>query len=135
MSAAPHPAFLPLGLLGTSALFDLVDLATGTGAFNVAAYWMLAAGLAGGLLVAPIGWLSWRQLRPGTRERRLGALLGLGHALVLLLFAASWLLREPEARVPGPALALSLMGGALALLLAWLGSQRASRHDSPAGAH
>jgi uncharacterized membrane protein len=117
----------PLGLLATSVLFDLIDLATGTGAFNIAAYWMIAAGVVGGLVAAPFGFIDWRHVPRGTRARRIGALHGSGNVVVTLLFAASWLLRTPESQVSGVALALSLLGAGLALVTAWLGGELVSR--------
>lgn len=117
----------PLGLLATSVAFDLVDLATGTGAFNVAAYWMIAAGVVGGLAAAPFGFLDWRQVPRGSRARRIGAIHGSGNVAVTLLFAASWLLRAPEAEVPGLALALSFAGVAIAAVTAWLGCEMVVR--------
>lgn len=117
----------PLGLLATAVLFDLINVATGTEAFNVAAYWMIAAGIVGGLVAAPFGLVDWLHIPAGTRAKRIGAIHGIGNVGVLLLFAASWLLRAPEAPVPVLALALSLAGAALSLLTAWLGGELVSR--------
>ena len=139
-----HPMLvgIPLGLFATSVVFDLIDLATRTGAFNVPAYWLIAAGVLGGVLAAPFDYLDWRQVPRGSRARRVGALHGAGNALVLLLFTCSWLLRAPEARVPDEALLLSLAGAAFALFTAWLGGGplarlglRDRRRDRAAGAH
>jgi len=143
-SQAVHPMLvgLPLGLFATSVVFDLIDLATRTGAFNVPAYWLIAAGVLGGLVAAPFAYLEWRQVPRGSRARRVGALHGVGNALVLLLFACSWFLRVPEARVPDEALLLSLAGAAFAVFTAWLGgrllaglSRREKGGDRAAGAH
>ncbi|AEG92267.1 DUF2231 domain-containing protein [Ramlibacter tataouinensis] len=117
----------PLGLLATSVVFDLIDLATGTGAFHEVAYWTLAAGLVGALVSAPFGFIDWLHVPRGTRARRVGALHGAGNLVVTALFAGSWLLREPQAEVPALALALSLGGTALALVTAWLGGVLVSR--------
>lgn len=117
----------PLGLLGTAVVFDLIDLATGTGAFNVAAYWMIAAGVVGGVLAAPFGMVDWMHIPAGTRAKRIGAVHGAGNLVVTALFAASWLLRTPEAQVSAVALALALAGAALALVTAWLGGELVSR--------
>lgn len=117
----------PLGLLATAVVFDLIDLATGTGAFSLAAYWMTAAGIVGGLVAAPFGLVDWLHVPHGTRAKRVGAFHGGGNVLVLVLFAASWLLRKPEIDVPLLSLALSLAGGALALVTAWLGGELVSR--------
>lgn len=126
---AVHPMLvgLPLGLFATSVVFDLIDLATRTGAFNVPSYWLIAAGVLGGVLAAPFGYLDWRQVPRGSRARRVGALHGAGNAVVLLLFACSWLLRTPDVRVPAAALLLSLAGAAFALFTARLGGGLVAR--------
>jgi uncharacterized membrane protein len=117
----------PLGLLATSVIFDLIDLATGTGAFAQAAYWMTAAGVVGGVAAAPFGFIDWLHIPRGSRAKRVGALHGAGNLVVLGLFAASWLLRGPESDVPVVSLALALSGAALSLVTAWLGGELVSR--------
>lgn len=117
----------PLGLLATAVVFDLIDLATATGAFSIAAYWMICAGIVGGLLAVPFGLVDWLHIPTGTRARRIGAQHGAGNALVLLLFAASWLLRDDQGLVPVAALALSLTGAIVSMVTAWLGAEMVSR--------
>jgi len=117
----------PLGLLATAVVFDLIDLATGTGAFTVAAYWMTAAGVIGAIAAAPFGFVDWLHIPAGSRAKRVGALHGAGNVVVTLLFAASWLLREPESDLSVWSLALSLSGAALSLVTAWLGGELVSR--------
>lgn len=119
---------LPLGLLATAVVFDLIDLATGTGAFSVAAYWMLAAGVIGALVAVPFGLIDWYYIPSGSRAKRIGALHGAGNLLVILLFAASWLLRDEDGMVPVAALALSLSGALVALMSGRLGGELVSRH-------
>ena len=117
----------PLGLLATAVVFDLIDLATGTGAFTVAAYWMTAAGVIGAIAAAPFGFIDWLHIPAGSRAKRVGALHGGGNVVVTLLFASSWLLREPESNLSVWSLALSLLGAALSLVTAWLGGELVSR--------
>jgi uncharacterized membrane protein len=117
----------PLGLLATAVVFDLIDLATGTGAFTVAAYWMTAAGVIGAIAAAPFGFIDWLHIPAGSRAKRVGALHGGGNVVVTALFAASWLLREPESDLSVWSLALSLSGAALSLVTAWLGGELVSR--------
>ena len=117
----------PLGLLGTSVLFDLVALGMDSAVAAVVAYWMLAAGIVGALAAAPFGFIDWLHLPAGTRARRIGALHGSGNLLVTVLFAASWLLRSGDGTVPQLALALSIAGVLLALVTAWLGGELVSR--------
>ena len=117
----------PLGLLATAVVFDLIDLATGTGAFTVAAYWMTAAGVVGAIAAAPFGFIDWLHIPAGSRAKRVGALHGGGNVVVTGLFATSWLLREPESDLSVWSLALSLLGAALSLVTAWLGGELVSR--------
>lgn len=117
----------PLGLLATAVVFDLIDLATGTGAFTVAAYWMTAAGVIGAIAAAPFGFIDWLHIPAGSRAKRVGALHGGGNMVVTALFATSWLLREPESDLSVWSLALSLSGAALSLVTAWLGGELVSR--------
>ena len=49
-----HPMLVvfPLGLLGTAVVFDIIRLATGNGYWSEIAFWMIAAGIAAGLMAA-----------------------------------------------------------------------------------
>lgn len=118
----------PLGLLATSVVFDLVAFAFGRSSMGVVAYWMMAAGLLGGLVAAPFGWVDWNAIPKGTRAKAVGLMHGLGNVVVLLLFAASWWLRRADPEAPTMmASALSLAGAALAAVTAWLGGELVAR--------
>lgn len=118
----------PVGLLATSVLFDLIHLAGGGATLAVAAFWMLVAGLAGAALAAPFGFIDWRAIPKETRAKRVGAVHGIGNVGVVLLFGLSALLRINDAATPpGLAVALSILGGLLALVTAWLGGELVSR--------
>ena len=128
-----HPAHqmlivFPLGLLATAVIFDFIFLATGEPTMAIVSYWMIAAGIIGGLLAAPFGWIDWFAIPRGTRAKSIGLWHGVGNVVVLLLFAASWLLRRdlPE-RPDALALVLSFGGAGLALLTAWLGGELVDR--------
>ena len=89
---------------------------------------MIAAGIIGGLAAAPFGWIDWFAIPRNTRAKSVGLWHGAGNVLVLLLFAASWLLRrdlpeQPEAL----AFALSFGGAGIALLTGWLGGELVDR--------
>src|SRR5687768_8797281 len=45
----------PLGLLATALVFDAIALFTGVGSWSEISFWMIVAGLVGGLLAAPFG--------------------------------------------------------------------------------
>lgn len=112
---------VPLGLLWTAAVADLIDLATGTGAFNLAAYWLIAAGVASGAVALPWCWLDRLQLPPDEPARRAAGRQGAGLLMTITLFAASWALRVREVDVPALALGLSLAGAGAGLATFWFG--------------
>jgi uncharacterized membrane protein len=119
---------LPLGLLTGAIAFDVVRLITGNAYWSEIAYWLIAAGIIGGLLAAPFGLIDWTKVPGGTRAKRVGALHGLGNLLVVLLFAASWWLRRDDPRTPAfVALVLSFAGGALSAVTGWLGGELVDR--------
>ena len=89
---------------------------------------MIAAGVITGLLAAPFGFIDWLTIPAGTRAKPIGAVHGAGNVFVVLLFAASWLMRgDAPSAPPGLALALSFMGGGLALFTGWLGGELGDR--------
>lgn len=92
---AIHPMLIvfPLGLLSTAVIFDIVYLVTDRTGFAVAAAYMIAAGVVGGLVAAVFGLIDWLAVPSGTRAKRVGALHGLTNVAVVVLFAISWLLR------------------------------------------
>lgn len=118
----------PLGLLAMAVIFDVVALARADGYWSEIAYWMIAAGVVTGLLAAPFGAIDWLAIPRATRAKRIGAAHGLGNVLVVLLFAASWLMRsDAPAAPPQAALALSFVAGGMALVTAWLGGELVDR--------
>jgi uncharacterized membrane protein len=118
----------PLGLLGTAVIFDILYLVTDRGKLADVAYWMIAAGIIGGLVAAPFGLADWTGIRKGTRAKRIGALHGLGNLVLVVLFAVSWLLRRPEPAAPdGVAFVFSFVGFGLALVSGWLGGELIDR--------
>lgn len=118
----------PLGLLAMAVIFDIVALARADGYWSEIAYWMIAAGVITGLLAAPFGTIDWLGIPSGTRAKRIGAVHGLGNVVVVLLFAASWLMRsDTPAAPPQGALALSFVAGGMALVTAWLGGELVDR--------
>ena len=52
-----HPMLIvfPLGLLATAVAFDIVGLSTGDASWFGISFWMIAAGIIGGLLSAVFG--------------------------------------------------------------------------------
>jgi uncharacterized membrane protein len=118
----------PLGLLATALLFDIGYLATSDGYWSEIGYWMIVAGLVGGLVAAPFGLIDWLAVPSGTRAKRIGALHGLGNLVVVGLYAASAFLRMDAPSAPETlALLLSFAGGGLALVTGWLGGELVDR--------
>ena len=118
----------PLGLLGASVVFDLLALGGGYNLMAVVAYYLILAGLVGGLLAAPFGAADWLAIPAGTRAKSVGALHAGGNVVVLVLFAGSaWLRHADPALPPALALVLSFGGAALSLVTAWLGGELVDR--------
>ena len=133
MGHAMHPILVvfPLGLLATSVVFDTIHLVLGSSQIALAAYWMITAGIIGGLLAAVPGWIDWFAIPNDTRAWSVGLVHGLGNVFVLLLFAGSWWLRGDSTVSRGDptmfAHILSYAGAALAGLTGWLGGELVGR--------
>jgi uncharacterized membrane protein len=118
----------PLGLLATAVIFDVITLITTNSRWAEIAYWLIAAGIVGGLAAAPFGLIDWLAIAGGTRAKRIGLLHGGGNLVVVLLFAGSWLLRRDNPLAPETlALVLSFAGVGLALVTGWLGGELVDR--------
>ena len=125
-----HPMLIPfpLGLLATSLFFDILHRLTGTPSWAEVAYWMIVAGILGGLAAAPFGWIDWFAIPADTRANPIGLYHGVGNVVVLVLFAVSWFLRRDAPDEPGMvAFILSLIGVALAVVTGWLGGELVDR--------
>jgi len=125
-----HPMLVvfPLGLLATSLIFDIIRLASGSVSLGVVSFYMIAAGVIGGLLAAVFGLIDWLAIPRDTRAWRIGALHRMGKVVVVVLFIVSWFSRLPD---PGHAGAgsfiLSLIAVGLALVTGWLGGELVDR--------
>ena len=127
---AIHPILIvyPLGLLSAAVVFDVIYLVTGNPTWTTVSFWMIAAGIVGGLLAAVFGLIDYLNIPSGTRAARIGLLHGLTNVFVMILFVASWLLRRSSPDVPSTAaFALSFIGVAAAFLGGWLGGELVER--------
>ena len=125
-----HPMLIvfPLGLLTTAVVFDIIYLVSDAPHWTRMAYYMIAAGVIGGLAAAAAGWVDWWAIPRGTRAKRIGLWHGVGNVLVIALFILSWLLRRPApAAPPTEAIVAALLGVVLATFTGWLGGELVNR--------
>lgn len=122
-----HPMLIvfPLGLLATAVIFDILYLATDNQVLATVSFYMIAAGIVGGLLAAIFGLIDWLALPSNSRAKGIGLWHGIGNVVIVALFAVSWLLRGNNQNfVPDTfALLLSFAGVGLALITAWIGGE------------
>ena len=125
-----HPMLVgfPLGLLGGSAIFDLIYVATKTGRWADVSFSMIGVGVISGLIAAPFGSLDWWGIPGGTRAKRIGLYHGMAAVASVLLFAVSWWLRYQSPTTPSlTSIALSLLGVCVLALAGWLGGELVQR--------
>ena len=125
-----HPMLIvfPLGLLATAVIFDIIYLVSDNSQWTRAAYYMIGAGVIGGLAAAVFGWLDWIAIPSGTRARRLGLWHGIGNVIVVALFILSWILRRDNPDLPPTGAIVAGLGAVvIALVTAWLGGELVDR--------
>jgi uncharacterized membrane protein len=133
MKIAGHPVHpmlivFPLGLLATAVIFDIITLSTSDGKWSTMAWYMIAAGIIGGLSAAVFGLIDWLGIPRNTRAKAVGLWHGGLNVLVVLLFAVSWLLRRPEPTSPSSlALTLSFAAVVIAVVAGWFGGELVDR--------
>ncbi|HEY8459321.1 MAG TPA: DUF2231 domain-containing protein [Blastocatellia bacterium] len=127
---AAHPILIvfPLGLLATAVIFDIISILTDMGGWSEIAFWMIAAGIIGGLVAGIFGLIDWLAIPSNTRAKTIGLWHGLGNVVVIGLFIVSWILRAYSPADPGAAAyVLSFAGAGLALVTGWLGGELVER--------
>jgi uncharacterized membrane protein len=125
-----HPILVvfPLGLLATAVIFDIIFLLSGSPQWAMVAYYMIGAGVIGGVAAAAFGWVDWINIPSGTRAKRVGLWHGLLNVAVLGLFALSWMLRRDNPALPPTgAIVAGLAGAVITVISAWLGGELVSR--------
>ena len=125
-----HPILIPfpLGLLSASVVFDVVYLITGNGKWSEISFWMIAAGVIGGLAAAVFGLIDWLAIPSGTRAKSVGSWHGASNVMVVVLFVVSWLLRADASDQPGAVpIVRSFVGVGLVSLGGWLGGELVGR--------
>ena len=121
-----HPMLIvfPLGLLPVAAIFDITYWLTGNGRWADISFWLIAAGIIGGLLAAVFGLIDWLNIPAGTRAKAIGLLHGGTNVLVVALFGVSWLLRRAHPTAPTTfEIVLGLLAVALSFFSGWLGGE------------
>ena len=127
---AIHPMLIvfPVGLLTTSVIFDVIQIVTDNPQWGHVSFWMISAGLIGGVAAALFGVIDWMGIPKGTRAKRIGLIHGFGNAFVLLLFGMSWSSRLLDPSAPSPiAIGLGVVGIFLIGVTGWLGGELIAR--------
>jgi uncharacterized membrane protein len=127
---AIHPMLIvfPVGLLTTAVVFDVIRIFTNDPRWGDASFWMISAGLIGGLVAAVFGAIDWSGIPRATRAKRVGLLHGFGNAFVLLVFGMSWFSRLLEPSAPTPmAVGLGVVGAVAMMVTGWLGGELIAR--------
>lgn len=128
-----HPLVvsIPIGAWVLSFAFDLAAHAANEElVYARAAFWLIGAGIVGGVAAAATGALDLLAIPRGTRAWRTGVRHLVLSDLVLLLFVVSFLLRRNDSLQAAPAgvLALSVVALALLAVSAWHGLRLAFRY-------
>jgi uncharacterized membrane protein len=122
-----HPMLVvfPVGLFVTSVIFDILYLIIRNQAFPTVSFYMIAAGIIGGLLAAIFGVIDWLGLPYNSRAWNLGVWHGIGNLLLMMLFILNWLQRRDNGNfIPeSSGLFLSFAGIGLALVTSWIGGE------------
>lgn len=122
-----HPMIIvfPLGLLSTAVLFDLIQAIDSEGAWSFVGFYLIGAGVVGGLVAAVFGFRDWQHIPAGSRAKRIGLYHGLVNVGVTTLFLLSWLIRmgAQDRRPDTLAFTLSLLGAGVAVVGGWLGGE------------
>jgi len=121
-----HPMLIvfPLGLLPVASIFDIVYLYTHNGHWPDISFWLIAAGVIGGLLAAVFGLIDWIGIPSGTRAKSIGLVHGLTNVVLVVLFLVSWVMRRPDPAAPELlAIILGFVAVALSFLSGWLGGE------------
>jgi len=117
----------PLGLFAASFIFDMAYLITNNADLGVVSFWMIFAGIIGGLASAVFGLIDWLAIPRGTRAKAIGVQHGIGNVIVTVLFVLSWMLRWSIGVPSGTAMFVSAIGILIAIFTAWMGHELVDR--------
>ena len=127
---AIHPIMIvfPLGLLATAVIFDIIYLVTANHTWPIVSFWMIVAGIIGGLLAALFGFIDYFYIPSGTRAKRIATyhLRIMIAAMVLFVVSLVWRWSVPD--TPATlALLFSFAGVLVALVGGWFGGELVER--------
>ncbi|HVT44812.1 MAG TPA: DUF2231 domain-containing protein [Thermoanaerobaculia bacterium] len=118
----------PLGLLTTSLIFDVIGGISHHGIWNFIAFYMIGAGIFGGVVAGAFGLVDWVVIPRRTRAKLVGLQHAIANVVALVIFAASWVMRLDAPHIPGRmAILVSAVGVAVAGLGGWLGGELVNR--------
>ncbi len=127
-----HPILIvfPLGLFITSFVFDVIRFISGNVFFAEVAFWMISAGLIGGLLAGAAGLVDYVAIPRGTRAAKIAQYHAIGNLFVLTAFAVGWAVRlyaQPHGEISLFSFLCSVLGVLLGGMTAWLGGELVDR--------
>jgi uncharacterized membrane protein len=126
-----HPVLVPfpLAFLTGAALTDIVYWQSTETFWAQASFWLLAAGLAGGIAAALLGLIDFVSI-PRARQGPAGwvHLIGNPAVLAISLFNLARRQPDPQASILPVGLVLSLLTVALLLITGWFGGELAYRY-------
>lgn len=116
----------PLGLLATATLFDIIDWIFGWPSLALAAYYMIAAGIIGGLVAAVFGLIDLLAIPSGTRAKSIGLTHGITMVVTVVLFIIAWFLHDRGNPGALPRI-IQIIGSGTAVFGGWLGGELVDR--------
>lgn len=125
-----HPMLItfPVGLLATGVLFEIVGLLGGGTTWMLVAFYLVAAGVIGGLLAGVFGFVDYLNVPANTRAKSIATMHGTGNVAMLVLFAIAWFLWMPTPRHIGIAPAiLTFVAVTIIAVTGWLGGELVDR--------
>ena len=125
-----HPMLIvfPIGLLATSAIFDVIGLLADNRTFHLVAFYMLAAGVIGGLIAALFGAMDWLAIPSRTAAKQIGLVHGAVNVVVVAVFIISGFVRRQIDNPENLSLVLSVAGLVLLSFGGWLGGELVFRY-------
>jgi uncharacterized membrane protein len=125
-----HPMLVvfPLGLLSASVIFDVIGLIGDSERFHLVAFYMLAAGIIGGLIAAIFGLIDWTAIPSGTAAKRIGVIHGLANVVMLSVFIIGGFLRGEIDNPATVSVGVNVAALGIGMFSGWLGGDLVYRY-------